>query len=53
MAQGVAADRSTYENPEVLATGMKYVIVNGKVAIYDANYTGILAGRPLRRGSSN
>ncbi|HKC85704.1 MAG TPA: alpha/beta fold hydrolase, partial [Blastocatellia bacterium] len=27
------ADRSTYDNPEVFAEGMKYVIVNGKVAI--------------------
>ncbi len=43
------ADRATYEKPEELATGMKYVIVNGKLAVDDGNYTGILAGRPLRR----
>ncbi len=43
------ADRSTYEKPEVLATGMKYVIVNGKVAVENGEYNGALAGRALRR----
>jgi N-acyl-D-amino-acid deacylase len=43
------ADRSTYERPDVLATGMRYVIVNGKIAIEDGKYTGVLAGRALRR----
>lgn len=43
------ADRSTYEHPDVLATGIKYAIVNGKIAIEDGKYTGALAGRTLRR----
>ena len=42
-------DRSTYENPEVLAEGLKYVIVNGKLAIDGGKYTGALPGRALRK----
>ena len=42
------ADRSTYREPRVLATGMRYVLVNGTVAIDAGNYTGALAGRALR-----
>jgi N-acyl-D-aspartate/D-glutamate deacylase/dipeptidyl aminopeptidase/acylaminoacyl peptidase len=43
------AERATYENPEALSVGMKYVIVNGKLAIDDGKYTGALAGRALRK----
>jgi N-acyl-D-aspartate/D-glutamate deacylase len=42
-------DRSTYEEPELLATGMKFVIVNGKVVVDNGLYTGLLAGRALRK----
>ncbi|MBO0798861.1 MAG: D-aminoacylase [Blastocatellia bacterium] len=42
------ADRATYEQPEQLASGMRYVIVNGKLAIDEGKYTGALAGRALR-----
>src|ERR1041384_1442241 len=42
-------DRSTYEEPELLATGMKFVIINGKVAVDNGTYTGVLAGRALRK----
>jgi N-acyl-D-amino-acid deacylase len=42
------ADRATYEQPKILATGMKYVIVNGKIAVEDGKYTGALAGKALR-----
>jgi len=41
------ADRATYESPEVFAAGMKYVIVNGKLAIDGGKYTGSLAGKAL------
>ena len=41
-------DLATYEHPAVLATGMRYVIVNGVVAVDQGRYTGALAGRPLR-----
>src|SRR5204862_4707835 len=43
------SDRSTYEQPELLAAGMKFVIVNGKIAVEDGKYTGALAGRALRK----
>lgn len=43
------ADRATYREPTLLATGMKYVVVNGTLAIADGKYTGALAGRALRR----
>ncbi len=42
------ADRATYEKPEELAVGMKYVIVNGVVAVENGQYTGATAGRALR-----
>ena len=44
------AERATYEEPERLAVGMKYVVVNGKLAIENGKYTGALAGRALRSG---
>jgi N-acyl-D-aspartate/D-glutamate deacylase len=43
------SDRSTYEQPEVLAVGMRFVIVNGKLAVENGTYTGALAGRALRK----
>ncbi len=43
------ADRATYEQPELLSVGMKFVIVNGKVAVENGAYTGALAGRALRK----
>ena len=42
-------DRATYQQPTLLATGMRYVLVNGVVAVSEGTYTGALAGRPLRR----
>lgn len=42
-------DRSTYREPTLLATGMKYVLVNGVVTIDGGAYTGAMAGRALRR----
>ena len=43
------ADRSTYREPTRLATGMRYVFVNGTLAIDRGQYTGALAGKALRR----
>jgi N-acyl-D-aspartate/D-glutamate deacylase/dipeptidyl aminopeptidase/acylaminoacyl peptidase len=43
------ADRATYEQPDLLSSGMRYVIVNGKVVIDHGKYTGELAGRALRK----
>ena len=45
----VVADQATYEKPNELARGMKYVIVNGALAVADGKYNGALAGRPLRK----
>ena len=42
-------DRATYQQPTLLAAGMRYVLVNGVVAVSDGIYTGALAGRPLPR----
>ncbi|MFL5605189.1 MAG: penicillin acylase family protein, partial [Gemmatimonadaceae bacterium] len=43
------ADQATYVSPELLATGMRYVLVNGRIAVDHGAYTGQLAGRALRR----
>lgn len=42
------ADRATYEKPELPSTGMKYVIINGRLAVDNGQYTRILAGHTLR-----
>lgn len=36
----------------IVAIGMRYVIVNGKLAVDDGRYTGILAGQSLRKDST-
>jgi N-acyl-D-aspartate/D-glutamate deacylase len=41
-------DRATYEQPRLLATGVRYLTVNGQLAIDDGALTTRLAGRPLR-----
>jgi N-acyl-D-aspartate/D-glutamate deacylase len=40
-------DQATYESPRVLATGVRYLTVNGQLAIDDGVLTPNLAGRPL------
>ncbi len=45
-------DHATYEQPEQLATGMRYVLVNGRLAVDDGTVTGVLAGRVLRRAGA-
>ena len=47
------SDRATYEQPELLAEGMRYVIVNGRVAVENGTYTGVFAGRTLRKKKSS
>jgi N-acyl-D-aspartate/D-glutamate deacylase len=47
------ADRATYLNPRELSTGMRWVLVNGKVAVDQGQYvSGTLAGRVLKGPSS-
>ncbi|HEV8411594.1 MAG TPA: hypothetical protein VGQ30_13870, partial [Gemmatimonadaceae bacterium] len=43
-------DLATYAEPERLATGMRYVFVNGKLAVDGGRPTNALAGRALRLG---
>jgi N-acyl-D-aspartate/D-glutamate deacylase len=42
-------DEATYTEPEKLATGMRWVFVNGKPAVSDGKLTGVNAGKALRR----
>ena len=42
-------DRATYDQPELLSEGMRFVIVNGQLAVADGKFTGTLAGRALRK----
>ncbi len=41
-------DLATYERPELLAAGMRWVFVNGKAAVEEGRPTRVLAGRALR-----
>jgi N-acyl-D-amino-acid deacylase len=40
-------DTATYENPNQLAVGMRYVLVNGVLVIDDGTMTGTLPGRVI------
>lgn len=44
------ADRATFQEPHRYPDGIPYVIVNGAVAVDGGSYTGVRAGRVLRRG---
>jgi N-acyl-D-amino-acid deacylase len=44
----VIADRSTFSSPNVLATGMRWVLVNGVPVIADGQMTGAKPGQVLR-----
>jgi N-acyl-D-amino-acid deacylase len=41
-------DRSTYENPAQLATGVSFVFVNGVTVVDNGRVTAALPGRALR-----
>jgi N-acyl-D-aspartate/D-glutamate deacylase len=41
-------DQATFEKPHQYATGVRYLFVNGKLAIDEAKYQNILAGKVLR-----
>lgn len=43
-------ERGTYADPHQFPEGIDHVIVNGRVVIRQGEYTGVLAGRVLRRG---
>ena len=42
-------DNATFEQPDLLAEGMHYVIVNGKIVIEEGEFTGKLAGIVVKR----
>jgi N-acyl-D-aspartate/D-glutamate deacylase len=42
-------DRATYQSPRALADGMDWVIVNGAVARRDGAFTGVRAGKVLKK----
>jgi N-acyl-D-amino-acid deacylase len=43
-------DHATYEDPHRYSEGTVHVLVNGQLALKDGEATGVLSGRPLRRG---
>jgi N-acyl-D-amino-acid deacylase len=45
-------DRATFDKPHQYATGVRFLLVNGKFAVDQGKYTGALAGRVLRHKSS-
>ncbi len=44
-------DRATYDQPQQYAEGVRYLFVNGRLAINEAKTTGVLAGKVLRHES--
>jgi gamma-glutamyltranspeptidase len=46
---GTLADHATFTEPHQLSEGMVHVYVNGQAAIKDREFTGVLAGRVLRK----
>jgi N-acyl-D-amino-acid deacylase len=49
---GTVADKADWSNPHQYATGIKYVLVNGKLTIKEGEHSGLLAGKIIRRGVS-
>ena len=43
------ADRSTYEQPTLLAAGVRYLLVNGTTTIDEGRFANVFAGRVLTR----
>jgi N-acyl-D-aspartate/D-glutamate deacylase len=41
------AERATYDRPDLPSTGVRYVLVNGRIAVDKGQLSGTLAGRPL------
>jgi N-acyl-D-aspartate/D-glutamate deacylase len=42
-------DRATYDKPTEPSEGIRFVVVNGRIALRDGEPTGVKAGRTLRR----
>jgi N-acyl-D-aspartate/D-glutamate deacylase len=41
-------DRATFDRPHQYASGVRWLFVNGRLAVEDGKFTGVLAGRVLR-----
>jgi N-acyl-D-aspartate/D-glutamate deacylase len=46
-------DHATFENPFEPSTGVRYLVINGKLAIDDGNLAITDAGRPLRKSTAH
>lgn len=44
-------DMATYDEPKLPCKGIRYVLVNGQVALDEGKMTGARGGKTLRRGS--
>ncbi len=44
-------DRATFDKPHQLASGVRYLFVNGRLAVDEGKATGVLAGKVLRHQS--
>jgi N-acyl-D-amino-acid deacylase len=44
-------DRATYDKPHQYSTGVRWLFVNGQLAVKEGKYTGALAGKVLRHKS--
>jgi N-acyl-D-amino-acid deacylase len=42
-------DKATFMEPQQYAVGIDYVLVNGQLAVKDGHYSGVLAGKVLRK----
>jgi N-acyl-D-amino-acid deacylase len=42
-------DMATFTNPHQYSQGIDYVLISGKKVIDGAKYTGVLAGKPIKR----
>lgn len=45
-------DRATFDQPYLPPSGIRYVLVNGALAVYDGQATGTLSGRSLRKSAA-
>ncbi|MHA1268448.1 MAG: N-acyl-D-amino-acid deacylase family protein [Candidatus Helarchaeota archaeon] len=46
-------DRATYENPRLYSEGVKYVFINGKIALNNGEFTNIRSGIPILKLNSH
>ena len=44
-------DRATFDQPYLTPSRIRYVLVNGMLAVYDGQATGTLSGRAIRKQS--